>query len=278
MIYKVSTTGVVSEVILYDMGERTLVHPTVSLDLGLEYTDDEIIDSEDLAEAIEEGWLTLDDVEGRLATEEYVDASASGILGSIITTFTGLDDVPSTYSGEASYIVAVNDTEDGVEFIPQESISVIFGSEYHYEEEEAETSTSRSFQSQGGGGGCYGDDDEDDDGYRECHGDDCEYGYLTRLTLDTDTVASGTYRIGWYYEWKRNKTSTDFMATVTVDDVTLMDHRQEAKDKHNWNTAAGFKHIALGSGTHTIKLGYCGSRSPGVSYIRRVRVEFWRMT
>lgn len=63
MIYKVSTTGVVSEVILYDMGERTLVHPTVSLDLGLEYTDDEIIDSEDLVEAIEEGWLTLDDVQ-----------------------------------------------------------------------------------------------------------------------------------------------------------------------------------------------------------------------
>lgn len=37
MIYKVSTTGAVPEIVLDDMGARTLTHPTVELDLGLEY-------------------------------------------------------------------------------------------------------------------------------------------------------------------------------------------------------------------------------------------------
>lgn len=80
MIYKVSTTGAVSEVVLEDMGARTLTHPTVELDLGLEYTDDELIDSEDLATAISNGWLVVNEKTGSPASEEYVDATISGNL------------------------------------------------------------------------------------------------------------------------------------------------------------------------------------------------------
>lgn len=83
MIYKVSTTGSVSEIVLHDMGARTLTHPTVELDLGLEYTDDELLDSDDLALAIESGELTLVEESGGVVTEEYVDDAISTVSGTI---------------------------------------------------------------------------------------------------------------------------------------------------------------------------------------------------
>lgn len=93
MIYKINTTGTVSEVVLHDMGARTITHPTVNLDLGLEYTDDELIDSNDLVDAITNGWLTITEKSGALATEEYVDSeisTISGSLSSMISTSTAL--------------------------------------------------------------------------------------------------------------------------------------------------------------------------------------------
>jgi len=59
MIYKVSTTGLQDPVILDDLGARSLSHPTVELDLGLEYTEDELKNSEDLQAAIDNDWLDV---------------------------------------------------------------------------------------------------------------------------------------------------------------------------------------------------------------------------
>lgn len=59
MIFKVSTTGAVSSTPLPDLGLRTLDHPTVSLDLGLEYSEDELLSSVDLTAAIDNGWLEI---------------------------------------------------------------------------------------------------------------------------------------------------------------------------------------------------------------------------
>jgi hypothetical protein len=84
MIFKVSTTGVVSSVPLPDLGLRTLEHPTTELDLGLEYSDDEILSSTDLEGAITNGWLTVAEKSGMSATQEYVDSEISTVSGSLI--------------------------------------------------------------------------------------------------------------------------------------------------------------------------------------------------
>ena len=39
MIYRISTTGVTGLVVLRDLGDRLLIHPTVDIDLGLEYSE-----------------------------------------------------------------------------------------------------------------------------------------------------------------------------------------------------------------------------------------------
>jgi hypothetical protein len=58
-MYKVSTTGTVPEIILNDLGGRTLTHPIVELDLGLEYTNSELFCSSDLNRAITNDELIL---------------------------------------------------------------------------------------------------------------------------------------------------------------------------------------------------------------------------
>jgi hypothetical protein len=81
------------------MGERILVHPTVELDLGLEYTDDELLDSDDLQSAIDSGYLTVVEKSGYPST-----------------TLLGLSDTPTTYSGSTHKILRINDNETGVEY------------------------------------------------------------------------------------------------------------------------------------------------------------------
>lgn len=110
MIYKISTTGTVSEVVLHDMGARTLTHPVVELDLGLEYSDDELLDSEDLAAAIADGSLDVVEQSGGPVTAEEVETISSGVaatvaatvvsgaVGGETATFLGLTDTPSSYS------------------------------------------------------------------------------------------------------------------------------------------------------------------------------------
>ena len=101
MIFKVSTTGAVQSVPFPDLGLRTLDHPTVELDLGLEYSDDELLSSKDLENAISNGWIVVVESSGVLATQDYVDekvvTTISGAVGGSVATFTGLADTPDAY-------------------------------------------------------------------------------------------------------------------------------------------------------------------------------------
>lgn len=58
---------------------------------------------------------------GHLVTKRYVDTTSSG-GGS--QTFIGLLDTPSDYTGNAGYVVAVNSSEDGVEFTSPGSYNI----------------------------------------------------------------------------------------------------------------------------------------------------------
>lgn len=116
MIYKVSTTGVVSQVPLDDMGERILVHPTVELDLGLEYTDDELLDSDDLQAAIDIGYLIVIEKSEYPVNSVEVEQQFTTYSGAMSIDILDLSDTPVTYSGSQLKYLQVNNTGDGVEF------------------------------------------------------------------------------------------------------------------------------------------------------------------
>ena len=128
MIYKVSTTGTHDPVILEDLGQRTLNHPTVDIDLGLEYTDDELMDSGDLQDAVGNGWIVVTEEVGASATEEYVDdeiSTASGVLQGQVDakpdTFLELTDTPSTYN-TGKYL---RSTVVGTEWVDSDAFSSV---------------------------------------------------------------------------------------------------------------------------------------------------------
>lgn len=141
----------------------------------------------------------------------------------------------------------------------------VFGSEYHYASVDSTTNTNRTYP-------------------------------LNKLTMTTSSLPVGNYRIGWYYEWRRNTTSNDFRARVQIDnsitvmehseepkDVnswhTVMEHSEESKDVNSWHVESGFVHKYIPTvANHTIDIDYWGESYGGTSYIRRVRIELWRVS
>ena len=159
-----------------------------------------------------------------------------------------------------------------------------FGTAYFHAEAEGETNTNRNYYAS------YGQNSDGDCGFGcDCDGDDdkCQAkkkpwlstGYLGKVNLDIPVIDPGVYRVSWYYEWRRNTVSSDFMGTVSIDGTTLTEHRQESKDVNSWHINSGFKTITLSdTRSHVVSLAYCGDAGGNtISYIRKARLEFWRI-
>lgn len=101
--------------------------------------------------------------------------------------------------------------------------------------------------------------------------------YSTALSLTTNTVPDGIYRIGWSYEWGGN-TGRDFEARVQVDGGTVMEVNMEVKDNTNYFGVSGFANQTFGSnGTHTINFDFASENDGTTMRIRNLRLEFWRV-
>lgn len=102
--------------------------------------------------------------------------------------------------------------------------------------------------------------------------------YSTALSLTTDTVPDGIYRIGWSYEW-RGDTREDFEARVQVDGGTVMEVNMEAKDNSNYYGIGGFANQTFGSnGTHTINFDFRSEANGDIMRVRNLRLEFYRVS
>ena len=103
--------------------------------------------------------------------------------------------------------------------------------------------------------------------------------YVNALTFTTSTVPSGTYRVGWSYEWQGNARE-DFEARVQVDNsTTLMEVNMESKDNSSWHGVGGFGNITFGSNdTHTIDFDFATEASERTMGIRKLRLEFYRIS
>ena len=68
-----TTTGSQSQVSFADLGLRTFTHPTTDVNLLLEYDEEELKNSNDLQEAIDNGWVILTSGGAPISTKEVTD-------------------------------------------------------------------------------------------------------------------------------------------------------------------------------------------------------------
>jgi hypothetical protein len=108
--------------------------------------------------------------------------------------------------------------------------------------------------------------------------------YQLKIRLTTGTVLAGTYRIGWSYEWISNTTLIDAGYNVDVDSGTIIHEVVPAPTRiyvgGTYYSISGFEHMALSNASHTIDLNYKANilSNGGTTYIRRARLEIWRVS
>jgi len=102
--------------------------------------------------------------------------------------------------------------------------------------------------------------------------------YQQKLRLTTGSLAEGTYRIGWFYEWGKTAL-TDVAVRVQINDTTTcMDGFEEAVDAgSDQYFPRGGHYYYTGSGVLNIDLDY-RSGGNGTARIRRARLEIWRVS
>lgn len=102
--------------------------------------------------------------------------------------------------------------------------------------------------------------------------------YQQKLRMTTSNLVSGTYRIGWYYEWTYASSSASFMGRVRIGTTTIMEQLEEPQDPANtqWHTVGGFYVQTALSGVNNIDIDYASSSNGTASIIRRARLEIWR--
>ena len=64
MAFLVSTTGTVQTVVFDDLDGRWITHPTVDLDLSVEFSTVELVNSTSVQQALDNGWITVKDNKG----------------------------------------------------------------------------------------------------------------------------------------------------------------------------------------------------------------------
>jgi len=98
-----------------------------------------------------------------------------------------------------------------------------------------------------------------------------------RANITTSSIPSGTYRIGWSLEWKASSQDHQWNGRVRVDDTMASEPAKENKDE--WRAIGGFGNQTFGSsGVHTVEMDWWTENISGTAYIRKARIEFWRVS
>jgi len=104
--------------------------------------------------------------------------------------------------------------------------------------------------------------------------------YKQKLRLSVSNLPAGIYRIGWYYELAFSSSCGAFKGKVELDDTTVLSDivcKIAPIGKNYFRSESGFSNNNL-SGSHTIDIDYCSSKNRKVAYIRRARIELWRIS
>lgn len=193
--------------------------------------------------------VKLDGVTGAAGTDGADGAPGSGTTLIVKDEGTNVTNTPHSAFNFVGLGVTVTDAGAGVADITV-SGGGIYGSEFQQASSDTESSTtSLTFQQ--------------------------------KLRMTTSSLPSGTYRVAWYYEWKHTNTSHDFVGRVQINDIiTIMEHQEESQDSGDsqYHNHSGF-YYHTGSGSLNVDIDYSRSNAAGgTSYIRRVRIEIWRVS
>jgi hypothetical protein len=107
--------------------------------------------------------------------------------------------------------------------------------------------------------------------------------YQQKLRLTTPSVPAGTYRVGFFYENACDGDDKQVKFRVQVDDsTTLHEVTPKQKGKYGdtpsvWHSAGGFGYVVLTNAAHNIDLDYGVDNAGETVYIRRARLEIWRV-
>ncbi len=123
-----------------------------------------------------------------------------------------------------------------------------------------------------GGGGTFGSEFQEESAESESNTSSTSYQQKLRLT--TDSLPSGTYRIGWSYEIDGNGDTS--RARVELNDDDELSYYEYDSSLADFIQVSGFKYESL-SGVNTIDIDY-SMISSGEIDIRRARLEIWRVS
>ena len=103
--------------------------------------------------------------------------------------------------------------------------------------------------------------------------------YQQKLRTTVSGLATGTYRLGWYCEYRCSSISDDIFIRVQQNDVTtLTETNIEVKDNTNYIPHSGFIYLSLSaSTTYNFDMDYRNETAGITAYIRNARFEFWRI-
>lgn len=100
--------------------------------------------------------------------------------------------------------------------------------------------------------------------------------FKQKVSLTTNSIPSGTYRIGWYSEISNTKKNKQTSIRIQVNDnAILAEPSLEVRDVDSWIPYSGFSYVSL-SGVNTIDMDY-KTEKKGVANIRYVKLEIWRV-
>jgi len=103
----ITTTGLTSSVILYDLGERVINHPTTGFNIGLEFTYDELYNSTDFLNALTLNWLVATYDGKKITSTSFkpatVDDISSGVLDSRGYLYFSNNATNTTFSSRTAY-------------------------------------------------------------------------------------------------------------------------------------------------------------------------------
>lgn len=103
--------------------------------------------------------------------------------------------------------------------------------------------------------------------------------WLQKVTLATPILQSGVqYRIGWSAEVKGSSTSQKTKVQLQLgDSITFAASEITAKASTDYVTISGFYYYTGTGISLNIDMDYCSSNPSNTAYIRRARLEIWRV-
>ena len=103
--------------------------------------------------------------------------------------------------------------------------------------------------------------------------------YQDKIDYTTPVLPIGTYRFAFCAEGRISNSSKKCKIRLVIDDVEYIYSSSQGIGQEGYRLVGGFVCIDfLSEATHSIKIQWCSTHSSKTAYIRRARIEGWRIS